>query len=213
MKTRLALGAAAVSLWTAACATTTFTSSWKAPDARPLELAAGDKVVAIVMSDSTSLRRAGEANLADELDHRGLKGVPAYTLLSDQDVRDEAKARTAIEASGAVAVVAMRPLGSEQEVTSTPSTYVGGSYWGAPYYGGFWGGYYGHGWGGAWIPGEVRTDTYVHIETLVYDLRQNKLVWAGRTKTMNPSDVQGAVVELAAAVAQELRKSGLIAKK
>jgi len=213
MKTRLALGAVAVSLWTAACATTTFTSSWKAPDARPLELAAGDKVVAIVMSDSTSLRRAGEANLADELDHRGLKGVPAYTLLSDQDVRDEAKARAAIEASGSVAVVAMRPLGSEQEVTSTPSTYVGGSYWGAPYYGGFWGGYYGHGWGGAWIPGEVRTDTYVLIETLVYDLRQNKLIWAGSTRTMNPSDVEGAVVELAAAVAQELRKSGLIAKR
>lgn len=211
---RTLLGAASLALLLAGCATTTFTSIWKAPDAKPMQLQAGDKVVAMVIAESTSLRRSGEANLADELDKRGLKGVPAYTLLSDDEIKDEAKAKAAIEASGAVAAIVLRPRGQEQKVSSTPATYYGASYYGSPYYGGFWGGgYYGHGWGGVYDPGTIRTDTYVSIETVIYDLRQNKLVWAGQTKTMNPSDVESFVGELADAVSRELRASGLVAKK
>ena len=209
------LGTSCLALLLAGCAaTTTFTSIWKAPDAQPLQFKAGDKVVAMVVAKSTGLRRAGEANLADELDKRGLKGVPAYSIISDADIQDEAKAKAAIEASGAVGVIVLRPMGSEQKVTSTPSTYYGASYYGAPYYGGFWGGgYYGHGWGGVYDPGTIRTDTYVSIETVIYDLRQNKLVWAGQTKTTNPSDVEGFVTELATAISKELRESGMVAGK
>jgi hypothetical protein len=211
---RSILGAAGVAMLLAGCATTSFTSVWKAPDAQPLQFKAGDKVVAMVVADSTGLRRSGEANLADELDKRGLKGIPAYTLISDSDVKDEAKAKAAIEASGAVGVILMRPMGKEQKVSSTPSMYYGASYYGAPHYGGMWGGgYYGYGWGGGiYDPGTIRTDTYVSIETVIYDLRQNKLVWAGQTKTMNPSDVEGFVTELATAVSKELRESGMVAK-
>jgi hypothetical protein len=211
---RSILGAAGVAMLLAGCATTSFTSVWKAPDAQPLQFKAGDKVVAMVVADSTGLRRSGEANLADELDKRGLKGIPAYTLISDSEVKDEAKAKAAIEASGAVGVILMRPMGKEQKVSSTPSMYYGASYYGAPHYGGMWGGgYYGYGWGGGiYDPGTIRTDTYVSIETVIYDLRQNKLVWAGQTKTMNPSDVEGFVTELATAVSKELRESGMVAK-
>ena len=210
---RSILGAAALGLLLAGCATTSFTSIWKAPDAQPLTFKVGDKVVAMVIADSTGLRRSGEANLADELDKRGMKGIPAYTLIPDSDIKDEAKARAAIEASGAVGVILMRPMGREQKVSSTPSMYYGASYYGSPYYGGMWGGgYYGHGWGGGvYSPATIRTDTYVSIETVIYDLRQNKLVWAGQTKTMNPSDVEGFVTELAAAVSKELRESGMVA--
>lgn len=208
------LGAASLALLLAGCATTTFTSIWKAPDAKPLQFQAGDKVVALVIAEAASLRRSGEANLADELDKRGLKGIPAYTLLSDDEIKDEAKAKAAIEASGAVGVIVLRPRGQEQKVTSTPSTYYGPSYYGASHYGGFWGGgYYGHGWGGVYDPGTIRTDTYVSIETVIYDLRQNKLVWAGQTKTMNPSDVESFVGDLADAVSRELRASGMVATK
>jgi hypothetical protein len=45
------------------------------------------------------------------------------------------------------------------------------------------GGYYGHGWGSAWSAAEIRTDTIIIVETLVYSLRQNKLVWGGQSKT------------------------------
>ena len=204
------MGITSLTLTLAGCATTSFTSSWKAPDAKPLTFQKGDKVIALVMAESPSMRRAGEANLADELTRRGLVGVPAYTLIAESDVKNESKAKIAIDASGAVGVIAIRPMGKEKEISSTSA------YYGSPYYGGFYGGYYGYGWGGAYggYGGtEIRTDTYVLIETLVYDLRQNKLVWAGQTRTMNPSDVEGFVAELAEAVSQELRASGLVAGK
>jgi hypothetical protein len=192
----------------AGCATTTFTSSWKAPDAQPLEFKPGDKVVAMVISDSRSLRRSGEANLADELDARGFKAIPGYTILRDGEEKDEAAAKAAIEGAGAIAAVVLRPMGTEKEYTSISPAYYGGPY------GSFWGGgYYGYGWGSPWGPSQVRTDTYVTIETLIYDLRRNKLVWGGRTRTMNPSDVESFVKELATAVAKELRSNGLVTGK
>src|SRR4029453_8791676 len=133
------------SLWTltgltllfAGCATTTFTSSWKAPDAQPLHFEPGDKVVAMVISDSRSLRRSGEANLADELDAPGFKGIPGYTILPGGGEEE-----AAIEGAGAIAAVVLRPMGTEKEYTSISPAYYGGPY------GSFWGGgYYGYGWG------------------------------------------------------------------
>lgn len=131
----------------AGCATTTFTSTWKAPDAKPLQFKAGEKVIALVVAKQESIRRSGETNLAGVLDRAGLKGVPAYTLAIEGEATDESKAKQLYDASGAVGVVVLRPLRQEKEISST--TY------GSPYYGGFWGGgygrgYYGYGWGGAW---------------------------------------------------------------
>ena len=208
MKTRYTLtaAAAALALGVSGCATTNFTSIWKAPDAGPFHVSNGDKVVALVLADSPSLRRSGEANLADELDKRGLKGIPAYTLIPDADVKDEAKAKAAIEASGAKAVIVMRPMGREQEL-SVVST----DYYSSPYYGGFWGGgYYGYGWGGVYDPGYLRTETVFQVETLVYSLEQDKLVWAGRSETTNPSKVGPFIQELTAKAASEMKKQGLI---
>ena len=161
-----------------------------------------------MVAKQSALRRSGEASLAAAIDRAGLQGVPAYSLETAGDFTNESDAKRTIDASNAVGVVVLRPLGKEQQISSTPT-----GYYGSPYYGGFWGGYYGYGWGGAWGAYEVRTDTYVSVETLIYDLRQNKLVWAGQSKTMNPSEVDRFVNELAKAVSGELQKAGLVAAK
>jgi hypothetical protein len=105
-----------------------------------------------------------------------------------------------------VGVVAMRVVGKDQQITASPATY-----WGTTQYATFWGGgYYGWGWGGVYDPGYLRTDTVVSVETLVYSLEQNKLVWAGMTRTTNPTEVYPFIKELTAKVAAELKKLGLI---
>jgi len=185
-----------------ACATTSFTSSWKAPDAQPMGSFAGQKVVAVAMSKNQAVRRSAEDTLVSVLNANGSQGIPSYSILGDET--DEAKAKAAIEKSGAVAVVVMRPVAQEKEISSTPSMYMG------PRYGGYWGGYYGYGWGGAWGGTEIRTDTIVVVETLVYSLKQNKLVWAGQSKTTNPSKVDAFVKEVAAGAGKEMKKAGLL---
>ena len=79
-----------------------------------------------------------------------------------------------------------------------------------PRYGPYWGGYYGYGWGGAWGATNIRTDTIVTVETLVYSLKQNKLVWVGESKTTNPSNVDAFVKELATGAAKQMKKLGLL---
>jgi len=185
-----------------ACATTSFTSSWKAPDAQPMGSLAGQKVVAVAMTKNQAVRRSAEDTLVSVLNANGSQGIPSYSILGDET--DEAKAKAAIEKSGAVAVVVMRPVAQEKEISSTPSMYMG------PRYGGYWGGYYGYGWGGAWGGTEIRTDTIVVVETLVYSLKQNKLVWAGQSKTTNPSKVDAFVKEVAAGAGKEMKKAGLL---
>ena len=179
-------------------------SSWKAPDAEPFRLR-GEKVAAVVMANDHTIRLAGEEALARELSARGAAGVPMYTLLAGAHP-DEAKARAAAERAGVVGVVVLRPVRVDKEISSRP-TYSGAMY------GGFWGGYYGHGWGSAWSAAEIRTDTIVIVETLVYSLRQNKLVWGGQSKTTNPANLNRLIENTAEQVADELVRQGLITKE
>jgi hypothetical protein len=206
--TRRPKGASALAavLFCGACASTSFVSTWKAPDAQPVNYK-GEKVVAMVASPNEARRRAAEQALASELTKRGAVGVPAYSLIATEDVKDKAKAKAAFEKAGAAGVVVMHLVGKDKELSGTGPTMYGG-----PMYGGFYGGWYGWGWGmPAYSPGYIRTDTILTIETLVYSLKQDKLVWAGTSKTTNPERADALMHELVNAAATEMKKAGLIA--
>jgi hypothetical protein len=192
----------------AACASssTTFNSTWKAPDAKPLNFK-GKKVAALVFSKDDSVRFASETALAREITARGAVGVPAYTVIPKEITQDKAKAKEFLDKAEIAGVVSMRVVGKEKETNS-----VGGTYWGSATYSSFWagGGYYGYAWGGVYDPGYLQTDTIVYVETLVYSLQQDKLCWAGRSQTTNPSEVAPFIKDLVGKVADELQKEGLI---
>ena len=65
----------------------------------------------------------------------------------------------------------MRLVGARKEMAYTPDM------WASPYYGSLWG-YYGYGWGTVYVSGSAREDTVVTIETLVFDVPKDKLLWA-----------------------------------
>ena len=188
-----------------ACASTTFNSTWKAPGAGPLNFK-GKKVAALVISKEEGVRYGAEDALAREITKHGAVGVAAYGAIPKELTQDKEKAKEFLAKAGVVGVVAMRVVGKDQEISSSPATYYA-----SPYYSTFWGGgYYGYGWTGVYDPGYVRTDTIVSVETLVYSLEQDKLVWAGRSETTNPSKVGPFIQELTAKAASEMKKQGLI---
>ena len=196
---------ALAALTAAACASTTFNSTWKAPGAGPLNFK-GKKVVALVVSKEEGVRYGAEDALAREITKQGAVGMPAYGMVPKELTQDKEKAKAFLEKAGVVGVVAMRVVGKDQEISSSPATYYA-----SPYYSTFWGGgFYGYGWSGVYDPGYVRTDTIVSVETLVYSLEQNKLVWAGRSETTNPEKVGPFIQELTAGAAKEMKKQGLI---
>ena len=200
---RLAL---AITLLVAACGTTTFNATWKNPEARALSFRRGDRILAMVVSSNETVRRAAEDALAHELTLRGLTGIPAYTILPTSLTKDDDGARAATIEAEVVGVVSMRALAVRQKVSSS-----GGGMYSGPAYGSYWGGgYYGHGWGTAYDPNYIRTDTIVSVETLVFDLRQDKLVWGGQSETINPEKIDAFIHELVDEAAAELHNQGLI---
>ena len=190
---------AAVAVTLAACASTSLKSTWKNPAAAPLNLK-GKKVVALVVIDEEALRYAVEDEAAREITAHGAIGVPAYRLLPQAQIRDKERARAIFEREGIEAVVVVRQVAMEKALS--------GSFGGSPSYGSFWGpGFWGGGFGG---DGYLRTDTILIVETLVYSLQQNQLVWASQSQTMNPTEVGSFVRELSKTLGTEMEKQGLL---
>lgn len=59
-------------------------------------------------------------------------------------------------------------------------------------------------------PGHVRTDTIVRVETLIYTVAGDKLIYAAHSRTFNPTDTAEAMKEIAESVAKDLKKRGLL---
>jgi hypothetical protein len=183
-----------------------FTSTWRAPEAAGKSFA-GQKVVALVIADDENLRISGEEALVRELAAVGVtQAVAAYRVIPKEELRNVESARGWVERAGAAGVVALRPVKTEKELVYTPST------WANPYYSSLWG-FYGYGWGAMWDPGSVREDTILVIETLVFGVSDNKLLWAGASETTNPKNLQKVVEDLVEATVKQMRKEGLVRKK
>jgi hypothetical protein len=197
---------AALALSPLACSTTTFESTWRSPEARPLQIQ-GQKVVGLFLARSPARRRRAEDAMAREISARGAQGVPAYTVLSDEEVKDQETARKKLEGLGFGGVVVMRVVGSETQYSYQP-----GVVWARPYYRQFWGGYWRWGWDTVYEPAYLQADKVVKVETLVYSLVQDQLVWAGVSRTTDPSHIEDFVSELAQAVTNQMEKDGLFKK-
>src|SRR4029079_5415281 len=120
----------------ATCATTTqLVNTWKAPDAAHLAVRREAPVVAMVISGNETTRRSGEDAFAAELSRRGLRVIPAYTVLSVDQATQKESALQSLRATGPVAAFVVRPLQTTRQATFVPPTY----YAPGPY--GSWGPY------------------------------------------------------------------------
>jgi len=189
----------------AACASSPFDTSWRAPEATPLQIE-GAKVAAIAMMENEVARRAAEDALVRELNERGAEGVAMYTIMPGASPGNEEEVRAALDGMGFAGAVALRPVDRRTEVITEP-VYVGSEY------ARLWNGYYGFGWSEPWrttVVADVHTRTTVSVEVLVYSLRQNRLVWGGQTQTADTSNVDRLVDTTAKRVADELQRQGLL---
>jgi hypothetical protein len=195
---------AAIALASLACSTTTFESTWRAPGARPVRLA-GRKVVGLFIGRNPAVRRRAEDAMAREISARGAEGVPAYTVLSDEEIKDQDASRTKLDGLGFSGVVVMRVVGRETQYSYEPAVV-----WVRPQYRRFWGGYWPWGWARVGEPGYLTVDRILKVETLVYSLEQDMLIWAGVSRTVDPDHVEGLIQDLSRAVSERMARDGLL---
>ena len=182
-------------------AKTKFKSVWKSQDAATVSFA-GQKVAALVMDKDDSLRVAGEEALVTELNARGMQGVASYRIVPKEELQSAEKARGWYERSGVKGLVVFRIVSDDKIKTYQPST------WSDPYYTSLWG-YYGYGWGAVYTPGYTRSERFISIETLIYAVEKDGLVWAGLSETENPKSGIKVVEEVAKEAIKEMHKQGL----
>jgi hypothetical protein len=185
-----------------------FETTFKDPDARPMQVR-GATVVAAVMVRDVAARKRAEDTLAAEITRIGGQGVPMYSIsMADTPDREgETRTRAAVEAIGAQGLVVMRPVDVNHRSRATDTIASNDMY------GGYWGGYYGVGWGDPWVDKnpDVQTDIVVTVETFVFSLPQNKLVWSGTSETTNPKNAEKLTLQLAQDSVRELQSLGLLA--
>jgi len=193
--------AAAVAAVTVVSAAPKFTSVWRSSDAGSVSFA-GKKIAALVMSQDDSLRVPGEEALANELIARGLQSVATYRIAPKEELQSADRAKPWFERANVEGVVVLRPVGRESRTTYNPGMWV------SPAYSSFWG-YYGYGWGSAYIPGSVDRDTVVVVETTIYSVSRNQLLWAAVSETKDSKSLPAFVQDLVKASVKELQKQGL----
>lgn len=194
----LVLVTAAIAVATAQ--TPDFRSVWKSPEVSQLNFA-GKKVAALVITDDLSLQMSGEEALQRELGARKVATSATYRFVPRPELKDPKSARAWYEKSGIEGVVALRPMAVDN-ITEARTVLLAG------YSQDFWG-YYGYGWQNV-IPIGTKTSTIVVVETLVYDLSRNRLVWAATSETRNPKNLQAFIGDLVEGVVREMRREKLV---
>jgi len=176
--------------------------SWMEPGASVTTSAPNKTLVIAMVKDETS-RRVIEDQLVKRI---GSPSVSSYTLISTdmlKEASDEALKKVITDGKF-THVLLMRLADVEKETSYVPGTTTS-------FYGGY-GRYYGYGAGMYSTPGYYTTDKNYFVETTVYSINPDKLIWTGTTKTVNPSKVEKTVNDIADVVTEKMKKDGFLIK-
>jgi hypothetical protein len=198
---RLLPGAiAAIAAGSIACAPSTrLTATWKDPSIPPP--VKFSKILVVAQTSDQAVRRNIETRLAQRLSN----AQPSYTVLTDAEARSPEHGKAKIASAGYDGAVVIRFAKVDSQTTYVPGT----TWWGPAPYGTWWGGY-GYGWGMAYDPGYIQRDTVVSIESTVYSVAKDKLLWASRSETLNPESAQKLVDSLLDATVKEMKRQQVL---
>lgn len=186
----LAAGVAVV----ASCSSTQVTTRWQDPTTKHIRFT---KVLALAITKDRSLRDAAEGELCTHMPLVQCK--EAYFAIPDSMISDVEAAKALTLKEGFDGAVVVRVLDKGERVTYVPPSY-GPSFWG----------YYGYAWPIAYDPGYYHTDEVVLIETSIFSLAQDRLIWVGTSETINPKSLPAMIDDFAKAIRGELVRRDLI---
>jgi hypothetical protein len=148
-------------------------------------------VMVVAVTPDQMVRRTFEDRVVALLGKRGLKGIPAYSLLGSRGQVEEAELRDAIARSGAEGVLITRVTRVDQSSGYVSGATVSVGYGGVGMYG-----YY----GGVWqtvetAPQKITGPTWTLSETRLFDAKSGVLAWTGIVDTRKSDDAGAALTE------------------
>ncbi len=176
---------------------TQLAATWSEPGASVNHF---QKTVTVFATNDQSIRRSVEERLATDFGN----AIPSYRVIPSQDVTAKnPEVLQELRTAGFDGAVIMRVV----DVT-TETTYVPGAYWySSPY---TFNGYWSAAWAYPYDPGYYVQDKLVSVETEVYSLAQDKLVYAARSETVNPKSAGKLTDSVVRHVREDMQKRGLL---
>jgi hypothetical protein len=194
---------------------TSIVSSWRDPDTTTAN-SQFKKILVVALVKDEATRRITENRIAAI----GPKFHSSYAIMNGNDLGLSKEQKFKIlQDENYYAVVTMRLVDTVKESNYVPGTNTSMYYSG---YGGMYGGYGAYGGFGGWYgmyspvyydPGYYQETTSYLVETNIFSLKANKLVWTGTTKSSNGTDIGLLVDSIIATIMQEMKKDGFIPKK
>ncbi len=171
--------------------------SWANPElkAQPIHF---NKILVVAVAPSDTERRSAEDAMAARI---GPKATPAYSVLSEAEVKDPAASKARIQAAGFDGVILLRWLGfrTEKEVMGSPT------------YSPLWDQY-----SYSWTYMQESTVVQwkiLQLETRIFSAADEKLIWSGTTETVEPGSIPKLINDVAGVVKKQLAKQGLLPSK
>ena len=172
------------------------------------ETAAGKPItdtLIIVVIDDEELRVVFEKHFKDWLAAKGVEAVTSSEIFPNQqgiklekqvidDVIDKYENDSAL--------ITHLVRFDETEVFTRDQPRFVGSYYS----------YYGYAWGYVYHPTVYGENVKFTLETRLYDVKNEKLLWSGESQITNPKTAGQAIGQVVAAVMEELEKNGLLPK-
>jgi hypothetical protein len=178
---------------------TSISKSWKDPSVS-ISMTDLHKMLVVAFLRNEQSRKLVEDRLVARL--KG-KGVPSYSYIGDlKDKGEEIRQKLVRDSFGGVIV--MRLLDVDKQVN-----YIQGGAVYPSYYGNF-ATYYASSWNGFYQPGYYEQNKVYTVETNVYSVGLDKLVWSGVTTTPDPTKLDKTIDEIADVVAKEMRRQKFI---
>jgi hypothetical protein len=174
------------------CSSTHVVTAWRDPATSQITFT---KILALVIGGDQALVRAGEDDLCHQVSRVPCK--PSYLAMPDSMRKDIPAAKALVRKEGFDGAIVLRVVSEREKVTYRPPSY-GPTFWG----------YYGY--TRAYDPGYYHSDQLVRVETSIYSIAQDKLLWVGTTETVNPKSLGVLIEEVGKAVREELVLEGAI---
>ncbi|UKJ06334.1 hypothetical protein [Solitalea lacus] len=182
---------------------TKVTATWKANDATKTY----KNLFIVAVSKNLAYRKTVEDKMATALAAQGATVTKSTSVLSPEMTKekiDKEKLLQKFREAGCDGIIAIALVNKDSETRYVPgtTTYAPGGY-----YGSFWG-YYGG--VGVYDPGYYTTDKTYYLETNLYDVNSEKLVWSAQSETLNPSNIDKNATEFADLIVAKMVSEGVI---
>lgn len=187
------------------CNTTKITSSWREPD-KTISLNSLSKVLVVALfNDETSRRKAEDEMVA----YLNGSGIQSYKYLdADFNKKNEEGIRMKIKDAGFDGAITMRLIDVEKEKTFNHSNISS-----FPNYHWAFSGFYARNWAFHSDNGYYTSTKIYTIETHVFSIKEDKIIWTGLTKTTDPDGVRKMTAEVANVVYKKMINEGFVSKK